>query len=81
MKCKINIIEPWESGTDRATAGDIVKRTGTLFLIFIEKLIKLRGAEAHYFICKLQDENSASRFNKGESGIYKITRVFDKNVS
>lgn len=80
MKCKINIIEPWESGTDRATEADIVKRTGIQFLIFIEKPIKVRGAEAHYFICKLQDENCAIEFNKGERGIYKITMVFDKNV-
>lgn len=81
MKCKINIIEPWESGTDKAIEADILMYSGTQFLIFVEKTIKVNGVDAHYFICKLQVENSGDVFEKKKSGMYKISMVFDKNIN
>ena len=56
MKCKLNIIEPWESGTESVIDAYIVKEEENEFLLFVENNIKVRGENAHYFICELKKE-------------------------
>ncbi len=81
MRYRVNIIEPWESGTDKSVGADIVKQTGDQFLLFIEKKINVKGNDAQYFICKLKSEKLRNPFNNNESGIYEISMVFDKDIT
>ena len=81
MRYRVNIIEPWESGTDRSIDANIVKYTCDQFLLFTEKKINVKGNDAQYFICKLKSEKLRSPFNNKESGIYEISMVFDKDIT
>lgn len=81
MKYKVNILEPWESGTESAVEALIIKETKDQFLLFIETNIKVRGENAHYFICKLKNEDNKTALKNSVEGVYPINMVFDKNIS
>lgn len=81
MRYRVNIIDPWESGTDKSVDADIIKQNGNQFLLFIKTKINVKGNEAHYFICKLKSEIMRDPFKNNESGIYEISMVFDKGIT
>lgn len=62
---QLNIIEPWESGTESAIEAYIVKEKANGFLLFVKKDIIVRGEIAHYFICELTNENDKMFFRNG----------------
>ena|SRR5690348_4495823 len=80
MKYKVNILEPWQSGTEASVEALIVKQSKNQFLIFIEANIKVRGENAHYFICKFKNENDESALKSSIEGVYPINMVFDKSI-
>ncbi len=81
MKYKVNILEPWESGTVSAVDALIVKETGDQFLLFIENNIKVGGENAHYFICKFKNQDDALDLKTCVKKIYPIHMVYDKHIS
>ena len=80
MMYKLNIIEPWESGTESAIEADLIKKNGIQFLLFVEKIIKVKGDNAQYFICELKNKENQNAFDNSVAGIYLIDMVFDKNI-
>lgn len=80
MKYKLNIIEPWESGTEHAVDSSLIKEKGNQFLLFVEDTIKVRGENAHYFICELKNEEKKIALKNHVKGIYPINMVFDKKI-
>lgn len=80
MKCKLNIIEPWESGTDKSIEANILKFTGKQFLLFVEKSVKVGSNNAHYFVCKFKNEKVNAKFKSNECGTYEISMIFDINI-
>ena len=80
MKYKLNILEPWESGTESAINATIVKEIGPQFLLFVEIIIKVRGENAQYFVCKFENEENKKAFKNKFKGVYPIRMVFDKNI-
>ncbi len=80
MKYKLNIIEPWESGTKKAIAADILKDNGKEFLLFVGEPINVRGIEAQYFICKFKTKILRHEFYNNLSGVYEISMVYDKEI-
>lgn len=80
MIYKLNIIEPWESGTESAITADLIKKNGSQFLLFVEKVIKVRGENAQYFICELKNQENQNAFDNNIQGVYPIEMVFDKNI-
>ena len=81
MKYKLNIIEPWESGTESTIDATFIKENGVQFLLFVERIIKVRNENAQYFICELKNEEDKSAFNSHKKGVYPIRMVFDKNIN
>ena len=77
---KLNIIEPWESGTESAIEADLIKKNGIQFLLFVEKIIKVNNDNAQYFICELKNKENQNAFDNSVAGIYLIDMVFDKNI-
>jgi hypothetical protein len=80
MNVRLNIIEPWQSGTKIAIDAVIIKGTAKLFLLRLETTIKFNSDDAQYFICQLQDKEAKAPLNNLENGIYPISMVFDKHV-
>lgn len=81
MKFKLNIIEPWESGTESAITANISRKAGNQFLLFVEKNIKVRDVDnAHYFVCKLKNDEDQKAFDNEEMGHYLINMVYDENI-
>jgi hypothetical protein len=81
MTYKLNIIEPWESGTESAINATIVKEVGEQFLLFIEIPIKFEGNDAQYFNCELRRSEVKDAFRSHIKGVYPINMVFDKNIN
>lgn len=80
MKYKLNIIEPWESGTESPIDAFILKEKDRQFLLFVENNITVRGENAHYFICELKNEEDRIAFKNCVKRVYPINMVFDKNI-
>jgi hypothetical protein len=80
MKYKLNIIDPWESGTESAIDAYLVKEKSNEFLLFVKNNIKVRGENAHYFICELKNEEDKTAFKNCVKKVYPINMVFDKNI-
>jgi hypothetical protein len=80
MNYKLNIIEPWESGTESTIDAVLLKKSNNQFLLFTNKIIKVRGQDAQYFVCKIKKEEDQNSFNNQKKGIYEIRMVFDKNI-
>ena len=57
MNFKLNIIEPWEYGTERALDAVIVKEYDLEFLLFVHEPRKIKEATAHYFVYKLEEKS------------------------
>jgi len=81
MNYKLNIIEPWQSGTESAVEAHIVREKGNQFLLFVEKNIKVNGENAHYFICELKNKEDKIALKNGVKKVYPINMVFDKNIT
>jgi hypothetical protein len=80
MKYKLNIIEPWESGTEKAIDATVFYKTEKYFLLFTEKIIKVRGLDAQWFVSWLRKEKDYAAFVNQEKGVYRIQMVFDKDI-
>jgi hypothetical protein len=80
MSVRLNIIEPWESGTETAIDAVIVKGTAKLFLLRLETIVKFNSDDAQYFICQLQGKEAKGPLEDLKNGIYPISMVFDKHV-
>jgi hypothetical protein len=81
MTYKLNILEPWESGTESAVRVTIIKETENQFLLFLEKPIQIKGQDAYYFICELQKKEDKNALTKKMKGVYPINMVFDQSIN
>jgi hypothetical protein len=81
MAFKINIIEPWEAGTEKSIKGSIIKDTGKQFLLRLDKPIQFKGTDAQYFICEFRNDMDKASFKEEQTGNYPINMVFDKNIT
>ena len=81
MVYKLNILDPWEFGTESAVRASIIKETGKQFLLFLETPIRIEDQKAHYFICELQKQEDRNAFKKNIKGVYPITMVFDNSIN
>ena len=81
MMYKLNIIEPWESGTQSAINVSIVKETEKQFLLFLEKPVNFKDQDIQYFICEFQRQEDRNALKKNIKGIYPINMVFDSNIN
>ncbi len=80
MTYKLNIIEPWESGTDSAIDTTIINESGMQFLLFVETVIKVRGENAQYFVCELKNKEDQDSFKIRIKKNYPIHMVYDKDI-
>ena len=81
MKCKLIIVEPWESGTEKAIEADIIKETERELLIFSQTPIIFRGNKAHWFICELRNKHDQIEFKNRLKKNYPINMVYDYNIN
>jgi len=81
MTYKLNIIDPWESGTESAINATIVKEMEEQFLLFIETPTKVYGKNAQYFICELRRSKDKDAFKNHIKGTYPINMVFDEKIN
>ena len=49
-------------------------------MLLVKKIIKVRGENAKYFVCKLKNEDDENAFKNQVIGVYPINMVFDKNI-
>src|SRR5438045_5025899 len=80
MKYKLNIIEPWDSGTTIPITASIVKETGTQFLLLLEDQIQFKGENARYFIFEFNTEEDQLAFKNHLRRSYLINMVFDISI-
>ena len=78
---KLNILDPWESGTEFSIKASIVKETEKEFLLSLEKPIQVKGQDAHYFICELKRQEDKNDLKKHIKGVYPINMVFDNSIN
>jgi hypothetical protein len=81
MNYKLNILEPWESGTESAIDISVVKETEGEFLLFLHIPIKTEYGIAQYFVTRFKNEKDKTDFKKNVPGIYPVQMVFDKNIT
>ncbi|MBS4042945.1 MAG: hypothetical protein KGZ59_03940 [Chitinophagaceae bacterium] len=81
MECRVNILEPWESGTNKSIKGEILQNTGNQFLLSVVEKINVKGNLAQFFVCKVKNEVLRTQFNNCTNGIYEISMVYDKNIN
>jgi hypothetical protein len=75
---KLNIIEPWEYGTDKAVDASIVGEENDQYLIQLSKPMKFKNSEARYFLATLRDK-SLNGINK--SGKYLLSMVYSEDIN
>lgn len=81
MKVKLNIIEPWEYGTESPIDASVVKYNGLEFLLYLDFPRKIEQHNAQYFICKFKNDKDKISFKNKVKGSYIIEMVFDKQIS
>lgn len=81
MIFKVNILEPWESGTQSSVDATLVKKDSESFLIFLKDPVKVKKQNAQFFICELKDKKTEIAFVNKMNGVYPINMVFDKNIN
>jgi hypothetical protein len=78
---KLNMLEPWEYGTEKAIDASIVKQQGNVFLLRIDASIRIKEKSASYFVFEFQSEEKQKSFLNGIDGVYPISMVFDENIN
>ncbi|MEM6738223.1 MAG: hypothetical protein AAF620_19360 [Bacteroidota bacterium] len=76
---KLNIIEPWEFGTDKGVTASIVGENNGQYLIRLSNPMKLQDNEAKYFLAELRDRHSNDNLNK--PGKYLLNMVYSQRIN
>lgn len=76
---KLNILEPWEHGTEKSIKINLIKKNGDNYLIQLEKPHKINGHDFHYFIIRPRGERDLDISKL--KGTYPVEMGYDKNLS
>jgi len=80
INVKLNIIEPWEYGTETAVHATIVKSDNEVFLLSLKVPIIIKGENAKYFVCKPIGIETNKLLSSQTEGTFPISMVFDKSL-
>ena len=80
MKLKLNIIEPWEYGTEHAIDATIVQENNSDFLLFINPPRQIEQDTVQYFVCTFRNSEDKIALKGHLQGVYPIQMVFDKSI-
>jgi len=81
MTFKLNIIDPWDYGTESAIDVTLIKKVAREFLLFLRTPIMFKNKKVQYFVCVLKRKEDEDKFNNGLKGTYPINMVFDENIN
>ncbi|MEO8174718.1 MAG: hypothetical protein ABI581_16600 [Sediminibacterium sp.] len=81
MKYKLNIIEPWDWGTEKAIDVSVLKKDGNVYLLHLNVFITIHNKEARYFIFEFRNQVDQIAFKQNLKGTYPIGMVFDESIT
>lgn len=78
---KLNIIEPWELGTDKAIETSIVDYHEGQYLFYLFKPLPIKGKSVSYLVGELRDkEKSLDLFSDKIRGTVALNMVYSDEV-
>lgn len=79
IKGNLNIIEPWEFGTEESVNITFINKNGDNYLIYLNDAHKINGEDFHYFIVRFKDkiDKDISKLK----GTYPLEMGFDEGIN
>ncbi len=78
---KLNILEPWEFGTEKAIDVTIVDKNGTEYLFSLITPLPIRGKKIEYLIGQPRDEQSLDILSDKTSGTISLNMVYAEELN
>lgn len=79
---ELNIIEPWEKGTEKSIKSEIVDKNADYYLIRLLEEYKLKDKATKYLLGELRDKkNEINLFDKSVRGTFLMNMVHHKNLN
>jgi hypothetical protein len=78
---KLNIIEPWEFGTEKAIPASIVDKNENQYLLHLPEPLLINGKSINYLIGELRDQNSLDILSDKVHGTFALNMVYSSEVT
>ncbi len=78
---KLNIIEPWELGTEKAINVNIVDEYGGQYLIFLPDRLTANETRINYLIGEPREDKSLDLFSNDTQGTIPLNLVYSTEIN
>ncbi len=79
MKSKLNIIEPWEHGTEKSIDVDIIGKNNNQYFLKLNTPISIKDYEYHYLLFRLKGEEKSIDITEAK-GVFPIEIVYKEEL-
>jgi|GEM_PF-2137488 len=78
---KLNIIEPWEFGTEKAVHVSVVEKFEDQYLFSLAEPLLMKGLRTKYLIGELREEKSPDILSDKVKGTFALNMVFSDEIN
>jgi hypothetical protein len=78
---RLNIIEPWEFGTEKSIAASIVDKNEEQYLLYLPEPLWIKGKAINYLIGELRDKNLSDILSDKVHGTFALNMIYSNDVT
>lgn len=78
---KLNIVEPWELGTEKAITVSIVDKHESDYLLYLPEPFLIKGKSINYLIGELREEKLVDLLSDEVHGTFALNMVYPNEIT